>query len=812
MSSESTPPGMIMRQPAMRWQDGCPIGNGTIGAMVYGHIRQEQILLNHERLWNKRPKPPLADVSDLTRELRDLLHEGRYEEAEELLPNALQERDGAGRRPDPFLPLGWLHINLHEPGGVFTGYRRGINFTTAEAWTRWGVDDTTFTRRCFASREENIVVIHQSADAPVNFDMELYFQPDDRFNQARAQYASSNRQNVMGAGDTGETEDLFALPVDTHAHSETPFVWFTGMTETDVEYGAVARVIARGGELDSPHGKLSLTGADDVLILVKMFAGANSETELPRLQNELLELPGDYKTLLRPHAASHAELFDRCRITLGDGDDGKTSNKSLLSEAYDAQAPIELVERMYHYGRYLLICSSGELPANLQGIWNGDYAPAWASDYHNDENIQMNYWQAGPGNMPELIVPLMDYYSSFMDDYRENARKLYGADGILVPIVQTTHALSRASIWVYWTAAAGWLAQHFYDYYSFTGDREAVEKFILPWMKGCLRFYEDFLVEDERGQLEFCPSLSPENRPDRSDCSMVTINATMDVAICREVLTHLREICEDLGLNQELIPRCDSILSRLPEYEINDDGAISEWISDEFPDNYHHRHQSHLYPLFPGLEITQESSPELFDACREAVEKRLGVGLTSQTGWSMAHMANIYARLGEGNRAAECLDILAKAETGDNLLTYHNDWRGMGLSMGWLGSPPFQIDANFGVSAAVLEMLVVSTPDCIRLLPGLPDRWETGQVNHIACREQVEVGLQWDQSRGHVKAELNSHREQTVTLRLPDPIQQMECDKSAGTISASERGACYRTVYLPQEETVTFSIWMHEKS
>ena len=288
----------------------------------------------------------------------------------------------------------------------------------------------------------------------------------------------------------------------------------------------------------------------------------------------------------------------------------------------------------------------------MQGIWNGDYNPAWSSDFHNDENIQMNYWAALPGNLPETILPYFDYYESMLKDYRANSRAVYGCRGILVPIAQTSHGLLYgSSVWTTWTAGAGWLAQLFYDYWLFTGDLDFLKNRAVPFLKEVALFYEDFLIESDDGRLMFIPSLSPENIPSILEGSLVTINATMDVAIAREVLTNLCNACELLGIEQEGVERWRKILAKLPDYDINEDGAIKEWIHPELKDNYHHRHQSHIYPLFPGIEVTEENNPELFKAIKIAVEKRLTVGLTAQTGWSFAHMANIYARLGDGERA-----------------------------------------------------------------------------------------------------------------------------------------------------------------
>jgi alpha-L-fucosidase 2 len=458
----------------------------------------------------------------------------------------------------------------------------------------------------------------------------------------------------------------------------------------------------------------------------------------------------------------HRELFQRVTLTLGN--EARPANEEMLLAAYDGEVPASLVQTMFEIGRYLLICSSrpGGWPANLQGLWNGDYAPAWNSDIHTDENIQMNYWQALPGGLPEVALPLFEYFEKHLEDFRRNAQMVFGCRGIFVAM--TTNGREIPSSWSNWTAAAGWLAQHFYDYYLFTGDLVFLKRCAVPWLKEVALFYEDFLVTGDDGKLVFNPSLSPENRPANGK-SMLCINATMDVAVCREVLSNLCDGCERLGIEVEGVKRWRAMLAKLPAYEINEDGAMKEWLHPAFTDNYHHRHQSHLYPVFPGLEITAESNPAIYEACRVAVEKRLVIGLTSQTGWSMAHMANIYARLGQGDRALECLEILTRSSTGPNLFTYHNDWRGMGLSCGWGKMPPFQIDANFGIAAAVLEMLVFSKPGLIKLLPALPAKWTSGRVTGIRCRGGVTVDMEWQP--GKFTATLTSNCDQKLRLRLP---------------------------------------------
>ena len=463
----------------------------------------------------------------------------------------------------------------------------------------------------------------------------------------------------------------------------------------------------------------------------------------------------------------HGELFQRMTLELQSPP--RPSVEQMLMEAYDGDVPLALITTLFEYGRYLLICASraGGWPANLQGLWNGDYVPAWACDIHIDENIQMNYWPALPGALPETVLPLFDYFEKHLEDFRSNASRIYGCRGILLPLAMTTHGRLVHNSYSSWTAGAGWIAQHFYDYYLFTGDKVFLERRAVPWLKEVALFYEDFLQPDEDGRLLFNPSLSPENRPSNSN-SMQTINATMDVAVCHEVLTHLCDACELLGIEAQGVERWRSMLKRLPDYQINADGAMREWIHPDFDDNYHHRHQSHLYPVFPGLEITRQTHPELFEACRVAVEKRLVIGLNSQTGWSMAHMANIYARLGQGDRSYQCLEILTRSSTGPNLFTYHNDWRKMGLSLaGSSRQQPFQIDANFGFTAAVLEMLTYSKPGMIKLLPALPTQWTSGRSTGIACRGGVTVDVAWNQTSRSLSAKLVSRVAQQLSLYLP---------------------------------------------
>jgi alpha-L-fucosidase 2 len=780
---------MTSRQPARRWQDALPSGNGTIGALVYGNIRHELILLNHEALWFRSKKPAIPSVSERLPELRKMLAQGRYRDAEKFLHEELRERNYEFERVDPYHPALDISIEM-DTRAAFSRYERSVDFETGEVTVAWKEGGTAYERRLFVSSADNAVVASIRSDARGMVNCRIGLRPHAQMTP-------------------GKYRGLDDVPLAFRSSAEGEWLKLCAEYRDGSEFGGLARVFAKGGELKTLQDCAQVENAEEVIVIAKLFANEKSEAALKRLRAEISSLSPDYSQLLGRHAPVHRELFSRMALDLHPGEKRELANEQLLMDAYEGDVSAALIGRMFDCGRYLLVSSSRPegLPASLQGIWNGDYDPPWACDFHNDENIQMNYWQALPGNLTEAALPYFDYYESSLPDYRENARAVYGCRGILAPISQSTHGMMHTGPWLNWTAGAGWLAALFYDYWLFTGDREFLEKRAVPFLREAALFYEDFLFEDERGKLTFSPSLSPENVPAVPGASLVSVNATMDVAIAKEALSNLCAACETLGIEQDGVRRWRKMLEKLPDYEINADGALKEWIHPDLADNYHHRHQSHLYPLFPGFEATEEENPALFEASRIAVEKRLVVGLNSQTGWSLAHMANIYARLGDGDRALECLELLCRSCVGPNLFTYHNDWRAQGITMFWgYGRPEvFQIDANFGLAAAVLEMLAFSKPGIVKLLPALPRKWKKGAARGMLCRGAIALSIEWDMEEKRLRAELLSRQEQEVTVKFPVVPARIEVEPLEAAVRDSGYGPGYRALRLPAGQKVALA-------
>ncbi|MFB5066375.1 MAG: glycoside hydrolase N-terminal domain-containing protein [Candidatus Wallacebacter cryptica] len=778
---------LVMRYPTSwwsnPWREALPSGNGKIGAAVYGGIHRETVLINHNQLWHGGKKDLLPDVSGTLHTVRSLMEQKRYHEANWVLADALKEHGYDTRMAKP-LPLGNLLLNTEIRTG-FTNYRRVLDMETGEVTVSWQEEDKQFNRKLFVSRADDLIVCRIQGSA-LNSTLTLTLHQQD-------------------SADKRRLEESMLQYADGH------YLYYAAKHPDETDFGAVARIITKDGEIEAEQGRLIISGASEVLILVKVFVYEQHQDAWQRLSSELAAENRTYDELLAAHCELHTPLFNSVKLSLADS--GDKTNEELLLDAYDGELAPELAEKMWAYGRYLFISSTDEssYPMHMYGLWVGSYRAVW-SHFMANENIQMIYWHALSGGLAHLVPPMFAYYEGLMDDFRENARKLFGCRGIFIP-AGTTPLTGLPSqvvpVILNWTGAAGWLSQHFYQYWLYTGDDDFLKNKVLPFMREAALFYEDFLVEGVDGYLQLYPSVSPENTPSNYVTPEArtlghpmpsTINATMEFAIVKELLANLIEGSKYAGMYGEERGKWEELLSKIPPYQINEDGAVKEWMHPDFDDNYNHRHLSHLYPLFPGQEVTPEKDPDLYDAFVEALKQRLVVGISAQTGWSLAHMANLYARLGDGENALTCLELLSRSCLINNFYTLHNDWRNMGITL-QMPSAPIQLDANLGWTSAVQEMLLYVSPELIRVLPACPTKWQRGRVEDFRfCTGQISFS--WDRPNLSFTAEITAERETDVTIRLPDGFGEYKIACTDGTVERLENSS-YWQLRLPAGAVVT---------
>lgn len=736
---------LVSARPASIWQEALVTGNGTLGALVFGDPYNERIVFNHERLYEPLSDSPESPpkVASVMPEVRRLLLDGEYERAREVFGQAARS---AGfnklKWTDPYHPA--LAMLVTQSGaGEPSDYHRRVDFRTGEVVVAWSDDKGAFERRCFVSRPDNVIVqqIRSTDGSQIEATIQLINQ-DQRNNKAQA--ASYHPPQIEA--------DLDSL------------AYRCKYRRSPRAYISVTRIVAPSTPTLADEPGAVQVVSDDLLLLTKIASvedAANLEASEARLRESLDNLKAEYQPLLARHATAHGKIYSRMAIDLGGENTRAVSTEELIAAQKANPDSIEpaLLERMFNMGRYSFICSSGEWPPNLMGIFNGAWRPAWSGDFTLDANVNLQIAAASIGAMPEGVDSYATLIEGIADDWQVNAQNLYGSRGLLSGTrtdgrhnLHTHHKLGKFPGF-FWTAGAQWLIAPLYEHYLVTGDRRFAQGRLLPLMKGVVAFYEDFLVErDAAGKLVFVPSYSPENRPSNTGCP-VTINATMDIACAKEAMANLASLCRELEIEPETIQRCEALLSELPPYLVNDDGALKEWAWPTLDDNYNHRHVSHLYPIWPGHEINPEDTPELFASAKTAADKR-GRGNGSAHG--LAHMALIGARLKDSDLVHDNLCfMLSEDYLLPSLFTYHNPGR------------IYNADMLHSLPAVVVEMLVHSKPGEIELLPALSDKLPNGEITGVRCRCRATVDrLAWDLPDRQVAVTLSSAVPQTITLRL----------------------------------------------